>query len=66
MRPPPAPPSYFSQSFAFFNHYEEIQTVLFEAELIISNAHLKVHKCRFENQPISSSSNGNNMLKISH
>ena len=41
--PPPAPPSYFSQSFAFFNHYEEIQTVLFEAELIISNAHLKVH-----------------------
>ena len=27
---------------------------------------LKVHKCKFENLPISSSSYENNMLKISH
>ena len=27
---------------------------------------LKVHKCRFENLPISSSSHENNMSKISH
>ena len=28
------------QSLAFFNHFEEMQTVLFEGELIISNAPL--------------------------
>ena len=31
---------YFLQSLAFFNHFEEIQTVLFQGELIISNAPL--------------------------
>ena len=28
------------QSLVFFNHFEEIQTVLFQAELIIGNAPL--------------------------
>ena len=37
MPPPPRRP-HFLQSLAFFNHFEEIQTVLFEGELIISNA----------------------------
>ena len=32
-----SPPSYFLQSLAFFNHFEEIKTALFEAELIIGN-----------------------------
>ena len=31
---------YFLQSFGFFcNHFEELQTVLFEVELIINNDH---------------------------
>ena len=34
------PHPYFLQSLAFFDHFEEIQAVLFEAELIISNAPL--------------------------
>ena len=35
-----APPSYFLQSLAFCNHFEELQTMLFEVELIINNAPL--------------------------
>ena len=38
MPPPPTPRPHFLQSLAFFNHFEEIETVLFEGELIISNA----------------------------
>ena len=34
------PHPYFLQSLAFFNNFEEIQTVLLEAELIISDAPL--------------------------
>ena len=37
---PPPHLSYFFQSLAFFNHFEEIQIVLFKSELIISNATL--------------------------
>ena len=36
----PPPLSYFLQSLAFLNHFEEIQIVLFKSELIISNATL--------------------------
>ena len=35
---PPSP--YFLQSPVFFNHFEELQTMLFEVELIINNAPL--------------------------
>ena len=31
---------YFCNNFFFSNHFEELQTMLFEVELIISNAHL--------------------------
>ena len=34
------PPPYFLQSLVFCNHFEELQTVLFEVELIINNAPL--------------------------
>ena len=33
-------PPYFLQSLAFFSPFKEIQTVLFEAELILGNAPL--------------------------
>ena len=33
-------PPYFLQSLAFCNHFEELQTMLFEVELIINNAPL--------------------------
>ena len=33
-------PVYFCNNFFFSNHFEELQTMLFEVELIISNAHL--------------------------
>ena len=45
--PPPAPPPphpltplprYILQSLVFYNHFEEIQSMLFEVELIIHNA----------------------------
>ena len=36
---PPSPP-YFLESHVFCNHFEELQTVLFEVELIINNAPL--------------------------
>ena len=31
---------YFLQSLVFHNHFEELQTMLFEVELIINNARL--------------------------
>ena len=34
------PPSYILRSLVFFNHFEELQTMLFEFELIINNARL--------------------------
>ena len=34
------PPRYFLQSLVFWNHFEELQTKLFEVELIINNAPL--------------------------
>ena len=33
-------PPYFLQSLAFCNHFEELQTMLFQVELIINNAPL--------------------------
>ena len=41
--PPLPPPSYFWQSLVFhffWNHFEELQTILFEIEVIINNAPL--------------------------
>ena len=38
--PPPLPHLYFLQSLAFCNHFQELQTMLFEVELIINNAPL--------------------------
>ena len=39
--PPPLPPlPLFLQSLVFRNHFEELQTMLFEAELVINNARL--------------------------
>ena len=35
-----APPPYFLQSLVFCNDFEELQTTLFEVELIINNAPL--------------------------
>ena len=40
-RPPALPPlPLFLQSLVFRNHFEELQTMLFEAELVINNARL--------------------------
>ena len=36
----PLPPPCFLQSLVFCNHFEELQTILFEVELIINNASL--------------------------
>ena len=33
-------PLYFLQSLVFYNHFEELQTMLFEVELIVNNAPL--------------------------
>ena len=38
-RPPP-PLSYYLQSLDFWNHFEELQTMLFTVEMIINNAPL--------------------------
>ena len=38
--PPPPRPPIFLQSLAFYNHFEELQTMLFEIELIINNVPL--------------------------
>ena len=37
---PPPPPPYFLQSFVFYSHFEELQTMLFEVELIVNNTPL--------------------------
>ena len=40
-RAPPPPPSYFFWNYLVFcNHFEELQTVLFQVELIFNNKHL--------------------------